>query len=119
MRPVTVMVGAFALLGVVCTVVIVVALIMDVRALDQTRGGYEPPYTEYTGTPIDWSQLDRTANGMVGRGRLLNILIDCRSGMISFELMGVQRQWRTFSPRALAVHQPQEACRERGFDPEF
>lgn len=109
----------FALLGVVLTIVLVAALVQDIRAFDQTRGGYAPPYTDFTGAPTDWSRLDRTSTGMVGRGRLLNVLIDCRSGMITFEILGVQKQWRTFSPRALVVHQPRQACQALGFDPKF
>ena len=44
---------------------------------DQTRGGYEPPYTGYTATPIDWTTLDVTADGMGHRGHVVNVLIDC------------------------------------------
>jgi hypothetical protein len=41
------------------------------------------------------------------------------TGMISFEIYGQVIPFRPFSPRALAVHQPREACIARGFSPTF
>ncbi len=98
---------------------IVTAGFADVRSFDQTRGGYEPPYTGYTGNPIDWSVLDKTPAGMMKRGYVMNVYVDCTSGMMHFGFFGVTVPFREFSPRALAVHKPREACEERGFSPEF
>lgn len=109
----------FALVGLLLAIVLGVSLLRDISAFDRTRGGYEPPYTDYIGEPVDWSGLDRTATGFAARGRVLNVLIDCRSGMISFEILGLQWHWRSFSPRALVVHQPRQACQAQGFEPQF
>lgn len=110
---------AFALVGVVAALLFVTGVVADLRNFDRTRGGYEPPYTGYTGTPTDWRALDTTATGMSYRGRILNVLIDCTSGMITFEWFGLKIPFRKFSPRALAVHKPREACLQRGFEPGF
>jgi hypothetical protein len=72
-----------------------------------------------TGPPIDWSEMDTTRAGMARRGRVMNVLVDCETGMMTVEIFGRQIEWRTFSPRALVVHKPREACRERGFEPRF
>jgi hypothetical protein len=109
----------FAVVGVIASVVAGVGLALDIGSFDRTRGGYEPPYTDFTGTPIDFSQLDQTATGMAYRGYVVNTLIDCRRGMIAFEVFKRQIRWRAFSPRAIAVHQPREACEARGFTPRF
>lgn len=110
---------SFAVLGAALAALIVAGLVLDVQALDQTRGGYEPPYTDYTGMPIDWDALDVTATGMAYRGRVVNILVNCTSGMMSFEIFKAEIPFRKFSPRALVVHRPREACEQRGFAPEF
>ena len=114
-----VVVAIFAVVGVIASVVFGVGLALDIASFDPTRGGYEPPYTDFTGTPIDFGQLDQTATGMAYRGYVVNILIDCRTGMITFELFKRQIPWRVFSPRAIAVHQPRQACEARGFTPRF
>lgn len=110
---------AFAAFGVVSAILLVAGFVQDVRSFDSTSGGYEPPYTDYTGTPIDWARLDVTADGMAHRGYVVNVLIDCASGMMSFEVFKVTVPFRAFSDRALAVHKPREACRARGFRPAF
>ncbi len=76
---------SFALVGVVAALLFVSGLVADLRNFDRTRGGYEPPFSGYTGTPTDWRTLDTTTAGMSYRGRILNVLIDCTSGMITFE----------------------------------
>jgi hypothetical protein len=43
-----------AAIGAAASVLFAVGLALDVRAFDGTRGGHEPPYTDYTGTPIWW-----------------------------------------------------------------
>jgi hypothetical protein len=109
----------FAAIGLVLTTLLIIGIVQDASNFDRTRGGYEPPYVGYTGEPIDWATLDVTANGMAGRGRVINVLVDCTSGMMHFELFGLAIPFREFSPRALAVHKPREACLERGFSPDF
>ena len=109
----------FAVLGVLGSALFSVGLALDVASFDRTRGGHEPPYTDFTGTPTDFSRLDQTATGMAHRGYVVNILIDCRTGMIAFELFRQQIPFRPFSPRAIAIHRPREACEARGFTPQF
>lgn len=96
-----------------------IGLVLDLRAFDQTRGGYEPPYTDYTGMPIDWAEVDTTPSGMARRGHVVNVLIDCTNGMIALEWFKLRISFRELSPRALVVHKPREACVERGFSPQF
>ncbi|MDQ7728535.1 hypothetical protein [Halomonas sp. SpR8] len=92
---------------------------MDFRSFDQTQGGYEPPYTDVTGQPIHWEKLDTTKTGMVHRGHVVDVLIDCRLGMMTFDVFGLEIPWRRFSERAIVVHKPRDACEERGFSPIF
>jgi hypothetical protein len=108
-----------AAFGAVALLLGIVGVALDIRAIDETRGGYAPPYTGYTGEPFDWSRADRSAHGLVVRGRVVNLLADCTSGMMHFEVYGVTIPWRPFSPRARVVHRPAEACRTQGFDPRF
>lgn len=115
----SVLVYGFAAIGAAASVLLAAGLMLDLQAFDGTRGGHEPPYTDYTGTPMDWSVADTTAHGMAYRGRVLNVLIDCRSGMITFEWFKLQIPFREFSPRALVIHKPREACLDRGFRPAF
>lgn len=112
-------VQGFAAIGAALTGLIAYGIWEDAGGFDTTRGGYEAPYTDFTGEPMDWSRLDLTATGMVGRGRVVNVLIDCTNGMMHFELFGFAIPFREFSPRAIAVHRPREACKERGFEPRF
>ena len=96
-----------------------VGLAFDISSFDLTQGGYEPAYTDYTGTPINWDDMDTTPTGMAHRGYVLNVLVDCTTGLISFEFFRHRIPFRPLSPRAIAVHQPILACQERGFDPQF
>lgn len=112
---------ALAIIGAVLMVAIAVGAIVDIANIDRTSGGYEPPYASYTGDPIDWdADTYTTPTGMVATGYVLDVYTDCTTGMISFEILGlVSADYRQLSDRALAVHKPQSACVERGFDPEF
>ncbi|AQU83165.1 MULTISPECIES: hypothetical protein [unclassified Halomonas] len=112
-------VAGFALIGFVSVLLLCIGLVMDFRSIDQTQGGYEPPYTDFTGQPIRWQELDSTATGMVHRGYVVDVLIDCSSGMMTFDVFGLAIPWRHFSERALVVHKPRDACEERGFSPRF
>lgn len=108
-----------ATLGIATVLLIAIGTIADVRAFDRTSGGYEPPYTDYTGEPIDWDTAFVTPEGMYRPGYVLDTHVDCTTGMISFEFYGLGFDFRELSPRALAVHEPREACQEHGFDPDF
>lgn len=112
-------VAGFALIGFVSVLLLCIGLIRDFRSIDQTQGGYEPPYTDFTGQPIRWQELDTTTTGMVHRGYVVDVLIDCSSGMMAFDVFGLAIPWRHFSKRALVVHKPRDACEERGFSPRF
>ena len=58
----------FAALGLALTLLIIIGAAIDITSFDRTRGGYEPPYTGYTGQPIDWDESDVTKTGVVRRG---------------------------------------------------
>ena len=109
----------FALIGFISVLLLCIGFIMDFRSFDQTQGGYESPYTDFTGQPIRWQELDTTTVGMVHRGYVVDVLINCRSGMMTFDVFGIETPWRSFSERALVVHKPRDACEERGFSPRF
>ena len=108
-----------ALLGLVLTLLIIIGAAIDIASFDRTKGGYEPPYTGYTGQPIDWDEADLTKTGVARRGYVLHTLLNCTSGLISFEIFRQQIPFRKVSERAIVVHKPREACAARGFKPEF
>lgn len=110
---------ALALFGALMLVVIALGVIADIRSFDETRGGYEPPYTGFTGEPIDWRRLYRGPEGFVKRGHVIDVLVNCETGMISLSVFGLEWQWRQVSPRALAVHRPREACQQVGYVTRF
>ncbi|GAJ98435.1 hypothetical protein [Geomicrobium sp. JCM 19055] len=72
-------IGAFAIL------LFISGLILDLRSFDETKGGYEPPFENFTGEPINFDELDQSAEGIVGRGYTVNILLNCTTGMVTFE----------------------------------
>ncbi len=105
--------------GVVLVAIFIVGFVADFLSFDRTKGGYEPPYSDYTGEPIDWTTVETTPTGMSKPGYVLDVFVDCTSGMMHLGLFGIKIPVRKFSPRALVVHKPREACAERGFSPEF
>jgi len=109
----------FALVGVCFIGFFVIGLYLDIKDFDRTKGGYEPPYTGVTGEPVDWNSMDLTSTGLVKRGRVVNVIVNGTTGMISFELFKIKIDWQVFSDRALIVHKPREAFIQRGFQPEF
>lgn len=115
----TITLKAMALFGALMLLVLQTGVIADVRSFDETRGGYEPPYSDFTGEPIDWRRLDRGPQGFVKRGHIIDVLVHCGNGMISLSVFGFEWSWRQVSPRALAVHQPREACRQAGYTTRF
>ena len=100
-------------------VLVGVGAFLDYRNFDQTSGGYDPPYTDWTGTPIDWTETERTSDGFRQNGRVINSRLNCTTGMITFEVVFFSFDFRQVSPRAIAVHKPREACEAEGFNPEF
>lgn len=92
---------------------------LDVRGFDQTKGGYSAPFTGWTGEPVDWGSLDRTTDGVVKRGYVLDVFVNMTTGMITFGVLGLRFDWRTLSDRALVVHKPREAALAMGFQPLF
>lgn len=107
---------ALTLLSVALSVYLAVALVLDARNLDRTRGGYEPPYTGYTGEPLRAEEVAFTPQGGVVRGRVLDSLVNCKTGAWRFEVLGWGFDYRGVSERALVVHRPQVLCRDHGFD---
>lgn len=105
--------------GLLAFAALVIGLALDVRAFDPTHGGYEPPYTDYRGEPIDWSTLQATPTGMMRKGHVVDVRVDCGNGMIHLGILGLEVPFRPLWERALVVHRPREGCRERGFEPGF
>ena len=112
-------IGTFAGLGFVLVVLLAGGLVADALSFDRTSGGYEPPYTGYTGEPIDWEAGHVTKEGFFKDGYVLDLYVDCTTGMVSFEVFQQRWDWRELSGRALVVHKPAEACEGEGFTPEF
>lgn len=106
----------FALLGLVLVVAIVGVGANDILSTDRTSGGYEPPYTGYTGTPIQADEVALEGDTIVIRGNVVDSEISCRTGMWVFDILGVDIPYRPVSPRALTIHRPQEFCQAGGFD---
>jgi hypothetical protein len=109
----------FAAFGALFFLLVIIGVIADYRSFDRTSGGYDPPYTDYSGVPIDWNEAYVTEDGFFQSGRVVNTHVNCTTGMISYEIYGMKFDFRELSPRALAVHQPAQACEDRGFQPQF
>lgn len=112
-------VGTLAVVGLVLAALLVGGVIADGLSFDRTSGGYEPPYTGYTGEPIDWEAAHVTEEGFFEDGYVLDLYVDCTTGMVSFEVFQQRWDWRELSGRALVVHRPAEACESEGFRPDF
>ena len=95
--------------------------INDVSSVDSTKGGYDPPYANWTGQPIDWGSWGKTGEGFVKRGAVMDYYVDCTTGGVSFAIFGVGIKvgLANLSERTLIIHEPREACIQRGFAPEF
>ena len=109
----------FAIIGLIYFCYFIVGVIIDITTFDQTKGGYEAPYEGWTGTPIDWDNMDQTTTGLVKRGYVIDVHLHGTTGMISFEIWGMSYDWRKPSERAHKVHKPREALQKRGFNPQF
>lgn len=115
----SILIKVFAVIGALSMIVVAVGLALDIRSFDPTSGGYEPPYEDFVGEPIDWDRMDLTQTGVVKRGYVVNVHVNGTTGMISFEILKQMINFRPLSERALAIHEPREAFIRLGFDPEF
>lgn len=107
----------FALIGVFFTGWFLLGLAQGVAGADETTGGYEYPFTGWTGTPTDYGSWHGTPEGLAWPGGVADQLLNCTTGQLVIRTLGfVDVNFRPFSDRAKVVHQPQMACRERGFD---
>lgn len=109
----------FALIGLFAIFAMAVGMYLDIREMDHTEGGYEPPYEGVSGEPLDWDSMDLSASGLIRRGHVINFIVNGTTGMISLEVFGIAFDARKLSPRAIIVHKPREAFIRRGFTPEF
>lgn len=112
-------VRTFAVIGAASVIFTIAGGAYDISNFDHTRGGYTAPYTDYTGTPIDWNSGDVTPVGFSRPGIVINTNLNCDTGMISFTIWGITINYRTLSQRALVVHKPIQACEAHGFHPHF
>jgi hypothetical protein len=109
-------VALLAVLGLVFPAYLIGAAAIDVLSTDQTQGGYAPPYTDFTGQPIQADQAALEGDQLVIRGRVLDSEISCRTGMWVFDIVGFDIPYRPVSDRALVIHRPQDFCGAAGFD---
>lgn len=109
----------FMVVGILLTALLVGGVVADGLAFDRTSGGNEPPYTDFTGEPIAWEAAHVTDEGFFKDGYVVDAYVNCTTGMVSLEVYGQRWDWRELSGRALVVHEPAEACRRTGFEPEF
>lgn len=92
----------------------------DILGVDPTSGGYDPPYDDFAGEPIDWSAHTQTETGFRDNGGiLLDTSLDCTTGQIRGHVGPLSFDYRKLSERAIAVHKPHIACAEHGFSPEW
>jgi hypothetical protein len=116
---VSILLRIFSVIGFSSVLFLAIALYLDIREMDKTDGGYEPPYKGVTGETLDWANMDLTSTGLVRRGHVLNFIVNGTTGMISLEFLGFTFEARKLSERAIVVHKPREAFLKRGFKPEF
>lgn len=115
----SVLARVFAGLGLATVVLLAVGIVADYRGFDRTRGGYEPPYTGYTGEAIDWMEAYVSEDGFFANNYVLDTDVNCTTGMITLDLFGLRFDYRTFSERALVVNEPRAACSAAGFTTQF
>jgi hypothetical protein len=107
----------FTTIGVLAVSALVLGLIADIKTVDNTEGGYDYPFAGWSGTTIDFSSMYQTNNGLYKSGYVIDQHFNCKTGMISWQILGVMEgDFRTFSERAIVVHKPQDECKVRGFD---
>ena len=107
----------FSTIGVLAMSALVPGLIADIRGAYNTDGGYDYPFSGWSGTTIDFSSMYQANNGLYKNGYVIDQHFNCKTGMISWQLLGVvEGDFRTFSERSIVVHKPQDECKDRGFD---
>ncbi len=102
--------------GILLTALLVGGVVADRLSFDRTSGGNVPPYTDFTGEPIDWKVAHVTDEGFFKDGYVVDTYVNCTTGMVSLEVYGQRWDWRELSGRALVVHEPAEASRRTGFE---
>ncbi|MGA7687786.1 MAG: hypothetical protein WCA29_00965 [Jiangellales bacterium] len=106
-----------AVVGAVTVVALIVGTVVGARAADRTNGGYTYPYQGWTGTPTEYASWYLTDDGLFWPGPIVDQALNCTSGQLTLHVFGLADiQFRPLSDRAKVVHQPQMACRDRGFD---
>ncbi|MCU0491393.1 MAG: hypothetical protein MUD01_07390 [Chloroflexaceae bacterium] len=109
--------SGLAIVGTAFLIFVVVGFSIDFANFDQTSGGNTYPYQGWTGTPTNFDTSFTTSEGLFRRGIVVDLYANCSTGMVSVSVLGLgQMEWRQFSDRAKAIHQPQLACQKRGFD---
>ncbi|MFT5598582.1 MAG: hypothetical protein ACI823_001660 [Chitinophagales bacterium] len=114
---ITLIKSIFLILGMLTVLLLVLGLITDIRSADSTKGGYEYPFTGWSGKTIDFAAMYQTNEGLYKSGYVIDKFFNCNTGMISWEILGVIKgEFRQFSERAIVVHKPQDECKVRGFN---
>jgi hypothetical protein len=107
----------FSALGILTFLALVLGLVTDIRSADTTRGGYDYPFTGWSGKTIDFSVMYQTNDGLYKSVYVIEQFFNCHTGMISWRVLGVIKgEFRKFSERAIVVHKPQDECKTRGFN---
>lgn len=102
------------------TILIVAGIAADYSSFDSTQGGYEAPYTGWTGTPVNFDAAYRGEEGFYKRGYIVDFKLNCTTGMVTFIALNlVSFDWQVVSARALKVHKPRESCIKHGYAPTF
>jgi hypothetical protein len=110
-------IGFFALTGLATVVSLLVAVVIGVQDADRTNGGYEYPYQGWTGTPIDYPSWYLSEKGLFLPGPIVDQDLNCTTGQLTLKVFGIiDIEFRPLSDRAKVIHQPQVACRDKGFD---
>jgi hypothetical protein len=92
----------------------------DAQQFDTTQGGYSYPYSDYTGSPYNFNTFELNSVGFRKTdGLILEFQINCTTGMITGFLGPIAIDYRVISERAIMIHKPQVACKEKGFNPQW
>lgn len=110
-------VAVLAVVGAITLVALSVGTVIGVRDADRTSGGYTYPYEGWTGAPTNYSSWYETDDGLFWPGPIVDQALDCTTGQLTLQVVGLAGiEFRPLSDRAKVVHQPQVACRDKGFD---
>lgn len=110
----------FALMGVVLTGMLVLAIAWDLQQMDPDNGHYRKGEGfARAGEAVSLEMLDATPEGFAKRGLLLDLLLECRSGALSLEFFRWRLDIGKISEARVQLHQPQKTCRKRGLQTLF